>query len=254
MRTRQLLGAAAVLSTVLLTTTVAAQAVTGGSPDGNDHPAVGGLVADKAFSDGTWTYCSGSLLSPTVFLTAAHCGDDGAQVRVTFSSAYHDGDPVYSGTFHANPAYGGGENDPHDMAVVVLDRPVSGITPVQLPAAHSLSSLRQGAPITAVGYGAYQVTSGKHGGHRYLYDDVRQAGTGQVHSVTKAWLRISENPARGDAGGCFGDSGGPNFLAGTDIEAATTITGDAVCRSTNTAYRLDTTSARDFLGQWVTLP
>jgi secreted trypsin-like serine protease len=253
MRTR-LLGTAAAAA-ALVATTSTAYAVTFGSPDGDDHPAVGALVADQAFSDGTWTYCSGSLVAPQVFLTAAHCGEGGSdQVRVTFSSAYHEGDPVYSGTFTADPAYGGSASDPHDIAVVVLDQPVSGIDPVRLPAAGSLSGLAHGTPITAVGYGAYEVTSGKGGGHRYLYDDVRQEGTGALDSVTKSWLRISENPATGDAGGCFGDSGGPNFLAGTDIEAATTITGDAVCRSTNTAYRLDTASARAFLGHYVDLP
>jgi hypothetical protein len=36
--------------------------------------------------------------------------------------------------------------------------------------------------------------------------------------------------------------------------AATTITGDAVCRSTNVDYRLDTTSARTFLQGYVALP
>ncbi len=251
---RPLLGAAAAVAALVVTAS-AAQAVTHGTPDGDAHPAVGGLVADQAFSDGTWTYCSGSLIAPQVFLTAAHCGEGGDdRMRVTFSSAYHDGDPVYDGTFHADPRYGGAASDPHDIAVVVLDRPVPGVTPVRLPAAGSLSGLAHGAPVTAVGYGAYQVTSGKGGGHQYLYDDVRQAGTGSLDSVTTSWLRISENPATGDAGGCFGDSGGPNFLAGTDIEAATTITGDSVCRSTNTAYRLDTDSARAFLGGYVTLP
>jgi hypothetical protein len=82
---------------------------------------------------------------------------------------------------------------------------------------------------------------------------MKLAANGTLNSVSKAWLRISENPAQGNGGG-YGDSGGPNFLAGTNIEAATTITGDAICRSVNTAYRLDTTSARDFLGQYVTLP
>ncbi len=77
---------------------------------------------------------------------------------------------------------------------------------------------------------------------------------GTLNSATPAWLRISENPATGNGGGCFGDSGGPNFLGTTDIVAATTITGDAICRSTNTVYRLDTESARDFLGGFVTLP
>ena len=48
--------------------------------------------------------------------------------------------------------------------------------------------------------------------------------------------------------------GGPNFLGTTNIIAATTITGDAVCRSTNVTYRLDTGSARAFLGEFVALP
>src|SRR4029079_15061637 len=50
-----------------------AGAITFGTADGNGHPNVGGLVAEQAYSDGTWTYCSGTLISPTVFLTAAHC-------------------------------------------------------------------------------------------------------------------------------------------------------------------------------------
>jgi hypothetical protein len=36
--------------------------------------------------------------------------------------------------------------------------------------------------------------------------------------------------------------------------AATTITGDAVCRATNVDYRMDTASARAFLSHFVTLP
>ena len=62
------------------------------------------------------------------------------------------------------------------------------------------------------------------------------------------------NPATGDGGPCYGDSGGPNFLGASDIVAATTITGDAVCRATNVVYRLDTHSARGFLKRYVNLP
>ncbi len=92
------------------------------------------------------------------------------------------------------------------------------------------------------------------GGHAYLYDDVRGVATGGLNSTTKTLLRISMNPARGDGGTCYGDSGGPNFLGGTDIVAGITITGDAVCRAVNTDYRLDTSSARAFLDQLLTLP
>ena len=48
---------------------------------------------------------------------------------------------MYAGTFHADPLYGQNQNDPHDIAVVVLDQPVLSITPATLPAAGSLSAL-----------------------------------------------------------------------------------------------------------------
>jgi hypothetical protein len=64
--------------------------------------------------------------------------------------------------------------------------------------------------------------------------------------------------ARPASGTCYGDSGGPNFLGAgateANIVAATTITGDAMCRATNVDYRMDTPSARAFLSRYVTLP
>jgi secreted trypsin-like serine protease len=243
------------LATVLavLVPALPATAITGGVPDGTAHPSVGGLVSPTQYSDGTWLYCSGTLISSRVFLTAAHCGEDEERVGVTFDTAYQAGDPVHYGTFQADPLYGHRQNDPHDIAVVVLDSAVRDLTPSLLPEAGSLSSLSAGQPITSVGYGAYEVTRGP-GGHTYLYDDVRMRSTGSLHSVTPAWLRVSMNPATGDGGTCYGDSGGPNFLDDTDVIAAITITGDAVCRATNVDYRLDTGSARSFLDDYVALP
>ncbi len=252
---RRLVFAVATATASALAFAVPASAITNGSPDGDAHPNVGGLVADEAYSDGTWTYCSGTLISPTVFLTAAHCGEaDDDRVRVTFASAYHDGDKTYAGTFHADPRYGTpAQSDPHDIAVVVLDEAVDGIAPATLPAAGSLSDLPRKQPFTSVGYGAYEVTN-EPGGHRYLYDDVRMAATGTLNAVNPAWLRISMNRATGNGGTCYGDSGGPNFLGDSSTVAATTITGDAVCRATNVVYRLDTASARSFLAEYVALP
>ena len=229
---------------------IPASAITYGSPDGDAHPNVGGLVAPVAYSDGTWIYCSGTLISPTVFLTAAHCGDAAVErVRVTFDKAYVDGDQVYAGTFYANPAYTQKQSDPHDVAVVVFDKAVKGIAPARLPAAGSLSNLSSDQQFTSVGYGAYAFYRGG-----FLYDDVRMVATGTLYTINAAWLRISMNPALGDGGTCYGDSGGPNFLGTTDIIAGTTITGDDACRSTNVDYRLDTSSARTFLAGYVTLP
>jgi V8-like Glu-specific endopeptidase len=248
---KRLLLAAAAAAT--LVPAVPASAITDGKVDGNRHPNVAGLVNATQYSDGTWLYCSGTLISPTVVLTAAHCDDDGARTRVTFDQAYQAGDTVYKGTFQSDPAYNQTQSDPHDIAVVVLDKAVSGITPAKLPKAGSLSGLSGDQQFTSVGYGAYEVTN-EPGGHQYLYNDVRMYATGTLNSINPAWLRISMNPATDNGGTCYGDSGGPNFLGSTSVIAATTITGDAVCRSTNVTYRLDTKSARSFLRTYVKLP
>jgi secreted trypsin-like serine protease len=248
---RSLVTAGALLLSLLAAAPAAA--ITNGSPDGQAHPNVGGLVAPTQYSDGTWLYCSGTLIAPTVFLTAAHCAEDGERVRVTFDTAYEAGDKVYAGTFEADPAYNQSQSDPHDIAVVVLDKAFRGVAPAELPEAGSLSGLSSNQQFTSVGYGAYAVPRGP-GGHQYLYNDVRMVATGTLNSVNPAWLRISMNPATGNGGTCYGDSGGPNFLGTTDIVAAITITGDAICRSTNVDYRLDTESARAFLAGYVSLP
>jgi hypothetical protein len=248
---RQLITMAAALAALAVLPS-AAGAITYGSPDGNGHPNVGGLVSQTQYSDGTWLYCSGTLISPTVFLTAAHCAE-GDSVGVSFDRAYQAGDAVSYGAWHADPLYGKSQSDPHDIAVVVFPKAIKGITPARLPAANSLASLSSAQRFTSVGYGAYAVTNGP-GGHAFLYDDVRGVATGTLNAINPSWLRISMNPAIGDGGTCYGDSGGPNFLGTTDIVAATTITGDYVCRATNVDYRLDTASARAFLKAYVTLP
>jgi hypothetical protein len=234
-----------------------AAAIIGGGEDGEAHPWVGALLAPQQFSDGTWVECSGTLVAPTVFLTAEHCDLGTDTVRVTFASKYTDGvSKTYTGTWHGDPLYGtNGNGYPHDIAVVVFPSPgVQGITPARLPSLGQLSSLKGGAPIVSVGYGAQSVTQGK-GGKTLHYADVRYVATGSFTAVTPSYLKASMNPAHGDGGTCYGDSGGPNFIGDTNVVAATTITGDKWCRSTNVDYRLDTKEARDFLKQFpVTLP
>src|SRR4051794_41735522 len=105
--------ALAAVLTVALAFAAPAGAITFGTADGNGHPNVGGLVAEQAYSGGTWIYCSGTLISPTVFHTAAHCAE-GDRVRVSFSSAYQDGDTIYKGTWHADAGYNQTQSDPHD--------------------------------------------------------------------------------------------------------------------------------------------
>jgi len=253
---RRIITALVAMLTVVLVGS--AGAVVYGEPDGNRHPNVGALLAPQAYSDGTWASCSGTLISPTVFLTAAHCDWDLPRLAVTFDSVYDaDTGKEYWGTWHADPRYTGAQSDPHDIAVVVFDKPVKGITPARLPTAGSLANLPSDQGFTSVGYGAQSVTIDH--GPTFHYADVRFVGTSNtLFATNNAWLRISMNPVLGDGGPCYGDSGGPNFLGAgateTDIVAATTITGDFMCRATNVVYRLDTASARSFLSQFVRLP
>lgn len=230
-------------------------AITYGQPDGNRHPSVGALVG--TFDSGTFPYCSGTLISPTVFLTAAHCNLGSSRVAVTFDSKYSSKSKLYAGTFYFDPAYNQSQNDPHDIAVVVFDKPVNNIAPSRLPAAGQLSGLGGSQKLTAVGYGGQEPVN-QPGGPVIAYLDTREYAVSTLNSINPAWLRLSQNPAHGDGGACYGDSGGPNFLGAgaseTNIVAATTITGDALCKSTNVVYRTDTASARNFLGGFVSLP
>src|SRR4051794_41354337 len=67
MRFRLALTAFAAMLFAVLPTS--AGAIIGGQPDGTDHPYVG-------YADNGVFACSGTLLSPTVMLTAAHCFSD----------------------------------------------------------------------------------------------------------------------------------------------------------------------------------
>ena len=243
------------LITVLVLITLPAMAITYGTEDGKLHPEVGALVGH--FSSGTFPYCSGTLISPTVFLTAAHCDLGEARVFVTFDSHADADSKLLSGTYYADPLYNQAQSDPHDIAVVVLDKPVKGITPARLPAADSLSSLRVNDPFTVAGYGGQEPIN-QPGGPVIAYLDTREYSVASLNAINPAWLRLSQNIHTGDGGACYGDSGGPNFVGAsrteTNIIAGTTITGDALCKATNVIYRMDTPSARSFLSRFVALP
>ena len=160
----------------------------------------------------------------------------------------------------ATPRTAKAASDPNDLAVVVLDDDVAALGASRRRGCRRRArsrTCRGDQQFTPVGYGAQSVTSGP-GGKTFHYQDVRYRTVGTLNTVTPAWLKISGNPSHDDGNTCYGDSGGPNFLGAgsseTNIIAGTTITGDTPCRSTNVDYRLDTQSARAFLGQYVTLP
>ena len=256
----------AVLAALLMfTTSQNAAAITYGQPDGNLHPNVGAVIRLRA--DGVYRIlCSGSLISPTVFLTASHCTtfleDQGiTDVWVTFDSTFTQRSKLLHGTMHSNPLYNQRQSDTGDIAVIVLDKAVT-IAPVQLPRAGLLDQMKAAGTLnralfTSVGYGVQEPVTGA-GGITNPFPMERWYAVGEFNALTSTWLRIAQTQATGDGGTCSGDSGGPQFLGAgateTNTQVSITITGDPFCFATNVDYRLDTPQARAFLSQFVTLP
>jgi secreted trypsin-like serine protease len=236
-----------------------ASSIANGRPDGDAHPNVGALLAEWRTPGAREVLCSGTLIAPRVFLTAAHCTSylESMGIRdvwVTFDSAYDSRSTTIAGTMHTNPEYSRSQSDPRDLAVVVLDRAPQGVAPAALPRAGAFNGDLRGQTFTAVGYGKHEAAKDGSGRPTQAAPLVREQATAQLTTTTATWLRMSQNEAQGWGGTCKGDSGGPNFLGTSNLLAATTITGDTYCKATNVAYRLDTPSARRFLGRFVTLP
>lgn len=258
-----------------------ASAITFGDLDtSNQYSNVGALIYQE--DDGNfYIYCTGTLIADNdggdskIFLTAAHCippedvEGEGTRMWVSFDPAI-DLDPetgavveatttMYSGTAYAHADFACcGANDTFDIAVVVLDDDVSGITPAEIAGEGLLSSmtereLRAAAFVTA-GYGT--VRNDKTGGFAsFFFDGDRRFAQQTALSLTKSWLTLSMNPSTGDGGTCYGDSGGPHFLMmdGQLVLVSITVTGDAPCRATDKTYRIDTAGAQAFLAPFLAL-
>ena len=222
--------------TVLLLATMAlaivlaggvAGAIINGQPDGNSHPYVGWASNEE------WA-CSGTLISPTVFLTAGHCTEDwgDSTVYVTFEpeadfvpveldpdGVFDPGD-AYTGRAYTHPRYNGFI---YDVGVVVLDEPIRMSMYGRLPRANLVETLDTGDPLTLVGYGLGDVEVG--GGmpvftrlairYRTPVEFLGMSGLGLPADYGKDIYFKHTGASLGQAGrggGCAGDSGGPVFL------------------------------------------
>ena len=278
--TRQLLVLAVVVAaSITFISPSRVKAIVYGFVDTNNVFSNSGAFIVKSPTTGDiFPICSGTLISPTVFLTASHCtvffendlAPLGFRAFVSFDNPIPFGDLTSNQTrlipvtqVVTNPNFNQAQSDTGDIAVLLVRaNDTHGITPAQLPSAGLLDQLAaqnglKSAVFTPVGYGLQNRVTG--GGPPFFQDMnpvPRMYANAGFNALNNTFLRLSQNPAVGNGGACFGDSGGPNFLDynGARLLVAITITGDAVCRSTNVVYRTDTASARNFLAPYVALP
>jgi Trypsin len=252
------------LATMALATLLAsgmAQAIINGEPDTGKgaHPYVGALVTEFEVAEGETELlpaCSGTLISPTVFLTAGHCTEfliaEDLPTFVSFDPTYVPGESeLISGTPYLHPRYclpfcrpGLPGFAAYDVGVVVLDEPVRRATYGELPPAGLVDTLPTGQPLTVVGYGASDIEVGG-GPPRDVYLDIRQRADVRLLSTTNRIGKMSiktsaGGPGRGGEGACRGDSGGPVFLPDqTTIVAVVSFGPNPPCAGVGYAQRID---------------
>jgi len=248
---------------ILATASSPAFAITaGGELDGNGHPHVGLMIAKNAAGTPLWR-CSGTLLSPTVFLTAGHCTESpAASAEVWFDPDMQTPGKGYpftgeaSGTVHTHPQYNPDAFFLFDLGVVVLNTPVVKSQYGALPALNELDAMAtarglKNQTFTAVGYGLQQINP--------VFVEqlkIRMVATPHLIQINTGFtgpqsLLLSNNHSTG--GTCFGDSGGPNFIGSSNVVGGVTSFGiNGNCAGTGGVYRVDQEDdlnwVRTFLG------
>jgi len=235
-------------------------AVTNGELDGDGHPHVGLLIFDEE-GEPAWR-CSGTLISPTVMITAGHCTFGASGGRVWFESTEQeilDGGYPFGGgtaieftTILTHPEYNDAFFIGRDVGVVWLSEPVIRDEYGVLPDQNQLDSLarargRQNQTFTAVGYGLQRINPVFVESER-----TRMVATPKLIQINTPGftgdfsLLLSNNHSTG--GTCFGDSGGPNFLGDSNVIAGVTSFGiNGNCAGTGGVFRLDRAHVLDWL-------
>lgn len=248
---RMVAGLVGVVALVMLTASPST-AVLKGTFDSTNRYSNVGLVAlnGEPLCTGTLYRTSPTQTSSNLVMTAAHCivGFSG-QYSVTFNpSAPYVPSTYYTGVGYSLPGYSSTNNNSlqqnsyPDLGVIVLDEPVFGISPADLPSIGVVDTFDvKTQQLTVVGYGAesFENANSITYGNRN-YKDVTMT-EGQRAKTAASYVRVSH-------GTCFGDSGGPLFVKGTrTIVAVASWVQSWVCGDHGYEYRIDTATTLNFL-------
>jgi Trypsin len=272
-----------VLATMALAILMAcgvAQAIINGEPDRGPkaHPYVGALVTVPSSGESQGQripICSGTLISPKVFLTAGHCTDflikEDQPTYVSFDPTYKPGaSKVIKAIPYTHPKFciptheakgkcrlpperpekvGALPRDVrYDVGVTILDKPVSMATYGALPKAGLVNTLKEGQRLTTVGYGT-------RGFDLVVSKPPLQPQPRPLDNRYRATVRLLNpiDPAiddqlvttsgigirGGGEGSCFGDSGGPLFMPDQQTMVGVTSVGYPACRGPAYYQRVD---------------
>jgi hypothetical protein len=231
-----------------------ANAIIGGAPDGTEHSWVAGVQA----ADGSGVVFSGVAISQTAVLTVAHGAirieraTGSLQARVTFDPVADGSATWYQGTMHIDPAYNPSVPGVGDYAIVEFPTPLP-VDPARLPTPNSFSPRSLSATtLPVVGYGTTALVPGTPNPD-FSSGGIRKVDVATFHALKPELVKL--RMPDGDQV-CVGDSGGPSFLGDTDLVAGITLgaLGGCISSGSVTQMRVDTSAARAFIGQFVSLP
>jgi secreted trypsin-like serine protease len=268
-RGRKKLAVATLTLLLLVVVVIPVAAVQFGELDGEGHPFVGLLVFDVGGSP-AWR-CSGTLLSPTVMLTAGHCTFGTSGGRVWFDADVGagrpgNGYPFSGGTgiefveIYTHPNYVDEAFYLFDVGVAILSEPVyldeyGTLANVGLLDGLAVRRGLQDTSFTVVGYGLQSVVPTLQADLVRYRGDVKLIDVKGVFGIPAGVsASFTNNPGKGNGSGgtCFGDSGGPIFHGDSNVIAAVTSFGvNANCAGTGGGYRVDTVDDQAFISQFL---